>query len=228
MSDKKPEFEKAPELFVEKPAEKVTLTEGTPKPAPTVRSVATVLSPGAAARQEPPPSVPRQAPPPVVPRAAFVDPVDKVRAEREAKRQATIKEQEDHAAQMAAIREAGRLEHERDMADDAKAAEAAAEAERAAQAAAVRAAQAEAAAFQRRLQAALAERAERIDREDAEALAKRLKAEEGSDPTIGGQTVLDPAHPLARAARGAAARDMRGNIDAMEAALAAEVEKQPA
>jgi len=211
-TDKPPEFEKAPELFVEKP-----------KPAPTVRSAATVMSPGAAARQEPPPiTTPRAAPPPVVPRAASVDPVEKARTEREAKRHATIKEQEDHAAQIAAIREAGRLEHERDLADDAKAAEAAEKAEQAAQAAEVRAAQAEAAAFQRRLQAMLAERAERIDREDAEALAKRLKAEEGTDPTIGAQTVLDPAHPLARAARGAAARDMRGNIDAMEAALAAD------
>jgi len=166
------------------------------------------------------PSVPR--------RAAPADPVDQAKAEREAKRQETIKAQEKRAAELDAIREAGRLERERDLAADEKAAAEAAEAEEAARVEAERQAIADAAALKATVDRLLAERAVRVDREDAEALARRLEAEKDTDPSMGPQTVLDPRGPLARAARGGAARHMRGNAAVLDAALAAEVEKQSA
>ena len=193
------------------PIEKVTLTGGAMRP------------PGGAARSLQPvmaPSVPR--------RAAPADPVDQAKAEREAKRQETIKAQEKRAAELDAIREAGRLERERDLAADEKAAAEAAEAEEAARVEAERQAAADAAALKATVERLLAERAVRVDREFAESEAKRLEAEKDTDPSLGPQVTLDPRGPLARAARGGAARHMRGNAAVLDAALAAEVEKQSA
>lgn len=194
----------------------------TDKPAPIVREAAVVASPAAATR------VPRPAPPPAVRGTAPVDPVDLAKAEREAKRQVAIEAKQKRDAELDAIREAGRLERERDLAADEKAEAEAAEAEEAARVEAERQAAADAAALKATVDRLLAERAVRVDLEFAEAEAKRLEAEKDTDPSMGPQTVLDPRGPLARAARGGMARHMRGNMAVLDAALAAEVEKQPA
>jgi len=221
-----PEFEKAPELFVEKPAVREPVVVATPAAAARAEQPPITTTPRAA---PPPfaPSVPRPAPPPVVPRAASADPVDKAKAEREAKRQATIEAKQKRDAELDAIREAGRLERERDLAADEKAEAEAAEAEEAARVEAERQAEIEAAALKATVDRLLAERAVRVDREFAESEARRLEAEKDTDPSMGPQTVLDPRGPLARAARGGMARHMRGNVAVLDAALAAEVEKQP-
>lgn len=224
MSDK-PEFEKAPELFVEKTNERVTLTEGAPP----------------VTRHEPPPIAPRASPPPVppvvpqrmvgtVPNPAPpkpVDPVQKAIDEREARRQATIAADKKRKAELDAIREAGRLERERDLAADEKAAAEAEEAAEAARVEAERVAAKEAADLKALVDRLLAERAERVDREFEESEARRIEAEKDTDPSLGPQTALDPRGLLAKAARGGLARTMQANAAVLDAALAAEAEKQP-
>ncbi len=200
----------------DKPTEKVTLTEGAIRPpggAQTASVATRSMQPVTA------PSVPRRAEP------KPVDPVDQAKAEREAKRQETIAAAVARAAELDAIREAGRLERERDLAADEKAAADAAEADEAERIEAERQAAADAATLKATVDRLLAERAVRVDREFAESEAKRLEAEKDTDPSLGPQVTLDPRGPLARAARGGAARHMRGNIEVLAAALAAEVEK---
>lgn len=189
--------------------EKVTLVEGAPKPAPPVvpqRMVGTVPNP---------------APP------KPVDPVQKAIEEREARRQATIAADKKRKAELDAIRAAGKLEQARDLAADEKAAKEAEEAAEAARVEAERVAAKEAADLKALVDRLLAERAERVDREFEESEARRIEAEKDTDPSLGPQTTLDPRGLLAKAARGGLARTMQANAAVLDAALAAEAEKQP-
>lgn len=146
------------------------------------------------------------------------DPIDKARAEREARRQKTLADAAAREAELQAIREQGDRERERDAEADRQAEAKRAKDEATAREKREKQEREDAEKLHAAVTQMLAEREARIDREAAAALKQRLKDEAGLDPSLGPQTVLDPRGPLARAARGGAARDMAGNALALELA----------